>query len=212
MSTVAGSVRFSTQPQLRFNTLEDWMKKIILALVAFFAALNFAFAADANSASKAELEAVKGIGPTIADRIIEERKKGGFKDMKDLEERVKGIGEENVKKMAAAGLTVGGGKAAAPKAEAKADAKKDAPKAEAKADAKKDAPKAEAKADAKKDAPKAEAKADAKKDAPKADAKADAKKDAPKADAKTDKKADAKADKKSDKPAAAKDEKKDDKK
>lgn len=199
------------------------MKKIVLALVAFFAALNFAFAADANSASKAELEAIKGIGPTIADRIIEERKKGGFKDIKDLEERVKGIGEENVKKMAAAGLTVGGGKAAAPKAEAKADAKKDAPKAEAKADAKKDAPKAEAKADAKKDAPKAETKADAKmdakKDAPKADAKMDAKKDAPKADAKADKKAEAKADKKaeakadkkSDKPAA-KDEKKDDKK
>jgi competence protein ComEA len=163
------------------------MKKIVLALVAFFAALNFALAADANSASKAELEAIKGIGPAIADRIIEERKSGGnFKDMKDLEVRVKGVGEENVKKMAAAGLTVGGGKAAAPKAETKADAKKDAPKAEAKADAKKDAPKAEAKADAKKDAPKA--------------------------DVKAEKKADAKADKKSDKPAAAKDEKKDDKK
>jgi competence protein ComEA len=184
------------------------MKKILMALVAFFAAMNFAMAADANSASKAELEAIKGIGPTIADRIIEERKKGGFKDMKDLEERVKGIGEENVKKMAAAGLSVGGGKGA-PKAEAKADAKKDtpkaetkgdAPKAEAKADAKKDAPKAEVKADAKKDAPKA----DAKKDAPKADAKADAKKDTPKAD----KKADAKADK----PAAGKDEKKEEKK
>ncbi len=195
------------------------MKKIVLALVAFFAALNFAFAADANSASKAELEAIKGIGPTISDRIIEERKKGAFKDMKDLEERVKGIGEENVKKMSAAGLTVGGGKGAAPKAEPKVDAKKDAPKAEAKADAKKDAPKAEAKADAKKDAPKADAKADAKKDAPKADAKADAKKDAPKADAKAEKKAEpkaekkaeAKAEKKSDKPAA-KDEKKDDKK
>jgi competence protein ComEA len=195
----------------RFNTLEDWMKKIVLALVAFFAALNFAFAADANSASKAELEAIKGIGPSISDRIIEERKKGAFKDMKDLEERVKGIGEENVKKMAAAGLTVGGGKAAAPKAESKADAKKDAPKAEAKADAKKEAPKAEAKADAKKEAPKADAKADAKKDAPKADAK----KDTPKADAKVDtkaeKKTEAKAEKKSDKPAA-KDEKKDDKK
>jgi competence protein ComEA len=177
------------------------MKKILLALVAFFAAMNFAFAADANSASKAELEAVKGIGPAIADRIIAERKNGNFKDIKDLETRVKGIGEENVKKMAAAGLTVGGAKAAAPKAEAKADAKKDSPKAEAKADAKKDAPKAEAKADAKKDAPKADAKADAKKEAPKADAK----KDAPKADAKKDAP-------KSDKPSAAKDEKKDDKK
>jgi competence protein ComEA len=184
------------------------MKKILLALVAFVASMNFAFAADANSASKAELEAIKGIGPSIADRIIDERKKGGFKDMKDLEERVKGIGEENVKKMAAAGLTVGGGKGAAPKAPAApaAEVKKDAPKAEAKADGKKDAPKAEVKADAKKDAPKADApKADALKADPKAEAKAakaaQAEKDAT---AKADKAAAAKAEKaaKADKPAA----------
>ena len=159
------------------------MKKIVLALAAFIASMGFAFAAvDANTATQAELDSIKGIGPAISARIVEERKKGAFKDLQDLEDRVKGIGAENVKKMAADGLTVGG--KGAPAAAAKpADAKKDAPKAEAKAaDMKKDAPKAETKAaDMKKDAPKvetkAEAKADMKKDAPKADAKADAKKD-----------------------------------
>ena len=183
------------------------MKKLFwslfTAVTLFFGSMGLAFAVDANKATQAELEAVSGIGPVLAGRILEERKKGNFKDLKDLETRVKGIGEENVKKMAAAGLAVGGG--GAPKAEAKADAKKDAPKAAAGA---KDAPKAEPKADAKKDAPKADAKMDAKKDAPKADAKADAKKDAPKADAKKDApKADAKADK-----PAAKADSKDDKK
>jgi competence protein ComEA len=166
------------------------MKKLLLAVAAFITSMGLAFAAvDANTASQAELESIKGIGPAIAAKILDERKKGSFKDMKDLEERVKGIGEKNIAAMAAGGLSVG--KGGAPKAEAKVDAKKDAPKAEAKADAKKDAPKAEVK----KDAPKADAKADMKKDAPKADAKvdakADAKKEAPKADAK---KVDAKKD------------------
>lgn len=171
------------------------MKKLLLAFAAFVTSMGLAFAAvDANTASQAELESIKGIGPAIAAKILDERKKGSFKDMKDLEERVKGIGEKNIAAMAAAGLNVG--KGGAPKAEAKADAKKDAPKAEAKADAKKDAPKAEVK----KDAPKAEAKADAKKDAPKADAKADAKVDTKtaKAEAKPEAKKDAKADPKAD--------------
>jgi competence protein ComEA len=190
-------------------------KKVLAALAVFIATVGVAFAAiDANTASQAELESIKGIGPAIAKSIVDERKNGAFKDLGDLEKRVKGVGESNVKKFASAGLAVGGGKAAAtakpaeakkdaPKADAKpADAKKDAPKSDAKpADAKKDAPKADAKPAAKVEAPKADAKPAAKVEAPKADAKPAAKADAPKADAKKDApKKDAKA---SDKPAAA---------
>jgi competence protein ComEA len=210
----------TTSHRAEFTLEESQMKKILAAVMAFFAMISIAFAAvDANTASQADLETIKGIGPAISARIVEERKKGGpFKDAADLEQRVKGVGEENIKKMIAAGLTVGGKgapAAAAPKADAKKDAPKADMKADAKADAKKDAPKADmkadAKADAKKDAPKADmkadAKADAKKDAPKADMKADAKADAKKADAKKDdKKADAKKDdKKDDKKDAKKD-------
>ena len=87
------------------------MKKLLLALMAFFAALGIAMAAvDVNTASQAELETIKGIGPAISAKIIEERKKGSFKDANDLQERVKGIGEASVKKMVDAGLVVGGGK------------------------------------------------------------------------------------------------------
>jgi competence protein ComEA len=125
---------------------KSMLKKIIAAVAAFVASIGIAFAAvDANTASQAELEAVKGIGPAIAKSIVDERKNGSFKDLGDLEKRVKGIGENNVKKFAEAGLAVGGGKAAA--VAKPAEAKKDAPKADAKpADsAKKDAPKADAK-------------------------------------------------------------------
>jgi competence protein ComEA len=50
------------------------IKKILAALLALFAAAAFA-AVDANKATQAELEAVKGIGPGIATKILDERKK-----------------------------------------------------------------------------------------------------------------------------------------
>ena len=164
------------------------MKKILLALVAFFMTVGMAFAAvDINSADEKGLDAIKGVGPAKAKLIVDERKKNGpYKSLDDVAARVKGIGEKTVAGWKKDGsVTISGGSTPA-----KAEAKKDAPKAEAKkdapkAEAKKDAPKAEAKKDEpKKDAPKAEMKKDeAKKDAPKAEMKKDAK-DAPKADAK----------------------------
>jgi len=82
-----------------------------LVRVFVFAALvlggNTAAALDANSASAEQLEELRGIGPAISARIIEERTRGGaFLDMDDLRERVKGIGVANLKKFAAAGLSV----------------------------------------------------------------------------------------------------------
>ena len=65
-------------------------------------------AADANQASQAELEAVKGIGPTLATRILDERKKGSFKDWSDLISRVGGIGEKSAARLSGNGLTVNG--------------------------------------------------------------------------------------------------------
>lgn len=115
------------------------MLKKILALVAMlYAAASFA-AVDVNKANAADLDGIKGIGPTTSTRILDERKKGNFKDWNDFIERVKGVGEGNAAKFSAEGLTVNGsafkGAAAAP---AKADAKKDtkASKTEAKADTK----------------------------------------------------------------------------
>jgi competence protein ComEA len=177
-------------------------KKFLAALLAFVAAAAFA-AVDVNKADAAALDGIKGIGPGIAGKILDERKKGSFKDWDDLITRVQGIGEGSAAKLSEAGLTVNGktfkGVAAAP-------AKKDEKKADAKADAKKDA-KAEAKP-----AAKADAKADTK-PAAKAEAKPEVKAEkAPKADAKTEKKADAKADAKAEKKADAKAEKKDEKK
>ena len=109
------------------------MLKKILALVAMlYAAACFA-AVDVNKASAAELDSIKGIGPGISTKILDERKKGSFKDWNDFVERVKGIGEGNAAKFSAEGMTVNGDafKGAAPSAKkaekvAKAEAAKPA--------------------------------------------------------------------------------------
>ncbi len=82
-------------------------KKFLVALAALIAATAFA-AVDANKASQAELESVKGIGPAISAKIIDERKKGDFKDWNDMVVRVKGVGEKNAAKLSEGGLTVNG--------------------------------------------------------------------------------------------------------
>ena len=113
-------------------------KKILVVLAMLYAAASFA-AVDVNKASAAELDSIKGIGPGISTKILDERKKGSFKDWQDFVERVKGVGEGNAAKFSAEGLTVNGssfkGTAPARKAE-KSAAKED--KKEAKATAKED--------------------------------------------------------------------------
>ncbi len=129
-------------------------KKLLLAVATFIATMGFAFAqVDVNKADQAALDSIKGIGPATSKAIIEERKKGEFKDWADFEKRVKGVGEKNAVKLSQAGLTVNGqAKAAAPAKEdkkAKAEAKEAKP-----ADAAKDVKAADAKKDAKKEEPK----------------------------------------------------------
>jgi competence protein ComEA len=82
-------------------------KKILAILAMLCAAAAFA-AVDVNKATAAELDSIKGIGPAISGRIIDERKKGTFKDWQDFIGRVKGVGEGNAAKFSAEGLTVNG--------------------------------------------------------------------------------------------------------
>lgn len=114
------------------------IKKLLAAVLALFAAAAFA-GVDANTATQAELDSVKGIGAGISSKIIEERKKAPFKDWQDMITRVKGVGEHNSAKFSSAGLTVNGaafaGAPATPAATAKKDDKKAAaPAASAKAE------------------------------------------------------------------------------
>ncbi len=105
------------------NNLTTLLKSLVVAAFALLASATFA-AVDANQANQAELEAVKSIGPAIASRILDERKKATFKDWRDMIDRVKGVGAGNAAKFSAQGLTVNGTGFDAPAAPAATAAKK----------------------------------------------------------------------------------------
>lgn len=60
---------------------------------------------DANTASAEALQAVTGIGPAMAQKIVAARKKAGpFTSAEDLADRVAGIGPKTVERLQEAGL------------------------------------------------------------------------------------------------------------
>lgn len=83
------------------------LKKLLILIAMLYASIAFA-AVDANQGTAAELDSIKGIGPATSGKIIEERKKGNFKDWGDLLSRVKGIGLKSAAHLSGSGLTVNG--------------------------------------------------------------------------------------------------------
>jgi competence protein ComEA len=82
-------------------------KKLLAFVATMYVALAFA-AVDVNTATTAELDSIKGIGPVKSALIMAERKKAPFKDWNDFVTRVKGVGTDSAVKFSAEGLTVNG--------------------------------------------------------------------------------------------------------
>ena len=107
-------------------------KKLLAFVAAMYVAMAFA-AVDVNTATTAELDGIKGIGPVKSALIVSERKKAPFKDWNDFVTRVKGVGTDSAAKFSEQGMTING---ASYKASAKVEAKKtDKPVAEKAKDA-----------------------------------------------------------------------------
>ncbi|THU00299.1 hypothetical protein E9531_11075 [Lampropedia puyangensis] len=84
-----------------------WKKFSVLLALCMWLGVTFA-AVDANKATAQELTQVKGIGEATAERIVQERSSGAFRDWGDLIGRVKGIGASKAKSLSDGGLTVEG--------------------------------------------------------------------------------------------------------
>jgi len=84
--------------------------RLVAALAGVVGALAMACvsAQEINTASRAELEQLNGIGVTMADRIINERERAPFAGWDDLERRVKGMRGARAKRLQAQGATVNG--------------------------------------------------------------------------------------------------------
>ena len=105
-------------------------KKLLTLLVATLLATATWAAVDVNTATEAELDGIKGIGPGLSGRILQERQNAPFKDWVDFIGRVGGVGNKSAVNFSKEGLTVNGKKysAAAPaKAEAKNNKKHSSP-------------------------------------------------------------------------------------
>ena len=85
----------------------DLLRLKLLAAAILLAAASAQASVDANLATRAELDAIAGIGPALADRIVHERRKGPYQSFDDLRRRVRGIGEASVRRMREAGLRIG---------------------------------------------------------------------------------------------------------
>ena len=71
-------------------------RPIFSFLPALLISLSSAMAADINTATRAEIEAVRGVGVVLTDRIIEQRKIKPFQSWQDAQKRVRGLGKRNV--------------------------------------------------------------------------------------------------------------------
>lgn len=82
------------------------MRRAISALLLTLSAYSFAL--EVNTATEAELDGMRGLGPASTARILQARESGAFKDWADFMKRVKGIKPATAGKLSASGLTVGG--------------------------------------------------------------------------------------------------------
>ncbi|WP_342129142.1 ComEA family DNA-binding protein [Hydrogenophaga sp. OTU3427] len=89
------------------KTLRHAARTFMAAGLLAWGAVSLA-AVDANTASAADLDSVKGVGPGTSSKIMDARKSGPFKDWNDLIDRVSGIGPGSATKLSANGLTVNG--------------------------------------------------------------------------------------------------------
>jgi competence protein ComEA len=88
------------------------IKKLLLAVLGWLLVVASVSALELNSASQAELDALKGIGPVKSKAIVDERTKNGpFKNADDFATRVKGVGDKTVVNLEAQGLTINGSSA-----------------------------------------------------------------------------------------------------
>jgi competence protein ComEA len=83
------------------------LKTLAMAGLLLLCTSSFS-AVEINTATEAELDSVKGLGPASTERILNARIHGPFTTWADFMARVKGIKQASASKLSASGLTVNG--------------------------------------------------------------------------------------------------------
>lgn len=87
--------------------MRDTAKWLALGLLAGYAATGLA-AVELNTATVAELDGIKGIGPSLSRAILAERQQAPFSSWSDFIQRVHGVKEASAIRLSNQGLTVQG--------------------------------------------------------------------------------------------------------
>lgn len=65
-------------------------------------------ALELNTASRAQLESLRGLGPALVERLLQARQSRAFEGWADLRQRVRGIGPALAQQLSDQGLRVAG--------------------------------------------------------------------------------------------------------
>ncbi len=93
----------AVHPCVRRGVLQGLWSGIVALMLC-----RSALALDINQANEAELDSVKGMGPSLSARVLRAREQGAFKDWADLMRRVSGIRENKAHQFSQQGVTVNG--------------------------------------------------------------------------------------------------------
>jgi competence protein ComEA len=83
-------------------------------LAVLLMGMTAAHALELNQATEAQLDGLRGLGPSSTARILKARESGAFQDWSDFMARVKGIKPPTATKLSSQGLTVNGAAFTAP--------------------------------------------------------------------------------------------------
>jgi len=94
--------------QARFSKAPCQWALAALCATALALASAPAHAVEANRASPADLDAIKGVGPVMVERIVAARQQRPFADWRDFSSRVRGVGPATATRLSDHGLRVNG--------------------------------------------------------------------------------------------------------
>jgi competence protein ComEA len=86
----------------------SWRLVVPLLGAVLLLSAAFASAVEANRASASDLDAIKGIGPVLVERIVAARLERPFANWSDFSNRVRGVGPTTAARLSANGLRVNG--------------------------------------------------------------------------------------------------------
>lgn len=99
---------FQHKPAVEQAVAASPWRAFLLAACVTLASFPASAGTEVNTATRAELEAITGVGPAMAAAILDERGRAPFKHWPNLIARVKGLGHTGALRLSSQGLTVAG--------------------------------------------------------------------------------------------------------